>query len=265
MTAAQAFTSDLSIDELLLVEEVGFEPVDFVLGTSYFHIGWQSSGWTTNCELTDASRTMLQARLVAMERMLAHARAAQADGIVGMRLDMEREGHHAEFTAYGTAVRRRDGNGAAWRDRRGEISPFTLRFIGRRFLGTRARRLSTRRANPRHLRVSHRPRFAGASAVQLVWRSGLPKRRDAPIHAGHAYDAREIAMSRMQQGATDAGGHGLVGVQVREASHGWDSHVIEFVAVGTAITAILDSAHEVHEAPRLVLFAQDGPATGSVR
>jgi hypothetical protein len=36
----RAFTSDLTIDELLLVEEVGFEPVELVLGTSYFHTGW---------------------------------------------------------------------------------------------------------------------------------------------------------------------------------------------------------------------------------
>ena len=51
-----AFTSDLTIDEVLLIEEVGFEPVDFVLGSGYFHIGWQSAAFFQNQELTAISR-----------------------------------------------------------------------------------------------------------------------------------------------------------------------------------------------------------------
>src|SRR5215467_1213610 len=112
---SNAFTSDLTIDEVLLIEEVGFEPVEFVLGSSYFHIGYQYSPWTQNMELSDISAMMLLARRTAMQRMVAQAQHFKADGIVGMRLEMEREGHNAEFTAMGTAVRRRAGDGAKWR------------------------------------------------------------------------------------------------------------------------------------------------------
>jgi len=49
------------------------------------------------------------------------------------------------------------------------------------------------------------------------------------------YDARELAMERMQAEAQELQAEGIVGVQLREHSHGWGSHVIEFFAVGTAI------------------------------
>jgi uncharacterized protein YbjQ (UPF0145 family) len=49
------------------------------------------------------------------------------------------------------------------------------------------------------------------------------------------YDARELAMERMQKEAEDLKAEGIVGVQLQERSHGWGSHVIEFFAVGTAI------------------------------
>jgi uncharacterized protein YbjQ (UPF0145 family) len=49
------------------------------------------------------------------------------------------------------------------------------------------------------------------------------------------YDARELAMERMQNEAEALEAEGIVGVQLQERSHGWGSHVIEFFAVGTAI------------------------------
>lgn len=79
-----------------------------------------------------------------------------------------------------------------------------------------------------------------------------------PAFSQGLYDARELAMERMQYEARQMGGTaGLVGVNVVEGSHGWDSHVIEFAAVGTAILPIGDPTHETHEAPWVVLGAQD--------
>jgi uncharacterized protein YbjQ (UPF0145 family) len=51
------------------------------------------------------------------------------------------------------------------------------------------------------------------------------------------YDARELAMQRMQTEAQELGAEGIVGVTLTERSHGWGSHVIEFFAIGTAIVA----------------------------
>jgi uncharacterized protein YbjQ (UPF0145 family) len=49
------------------------------------------------------------------------------------------------------------------------------------------------------------------------------------------YDARELAMERMQAEAEAVQAEGIVGVSLDEHNHGWGSHVIEFFAVGTAI------------------------------
>jgi hypothetical protein len=38
------YTSDLSVNEFLLVTEAGFDPVGLVVGSSIFHIGFQVTG-----------------------------------------------------------------------------------------------------------------------------------------------------------------------------------------------------------------------------
>jgi uncharacterized protein YbjQ (UPF0145 family) len=52
------------------------------------------------------------------------------------------------------------------------------------------------------------------------------------------YDAREIAMERMQNEAVKAKAEGVVGMDLHEGNHNWRPHVIEFFAVGTAVSPI---------------------------
>ena len=51
------------------------------------------------------------------------------------------------------------------------------------------------------------------------------------------YEARELAMERMQKEAEAIGDGvlGIVEVKLHENNHGWGSNVIEFFAVGTAV------------------------------
>ncbi len=244
------FTSDLSIDEVLLVEEVGFEPVDLVMGSSYFHIGWQPTVWTMNMELGDVTRMMHGARRVAIDRMTRHAIAVGADGIVGVRLSVEREGHNAEFTVMGTAVRRRAGDGAKWRQQNG--APFTCDLSGADFWAL--------------VRAGFRPVvFSFGVCVYHIahqtfgqWFSSVGQNVEMPAFTQGLYDARELAMGRLQYDATTAGATaGLVGVTVDESNHGWDNHVIEMIALGTGVAPILDVSHEVHEPPKMIIGAQD--------
>ena len=102
------FTSDLSVNEFLLVREAGFRPLGLVLGSSIYHVGLQVGRWGKNQELTVLSQAMYHARELAMTRMEAEADALHADGIVGGRLDVERKefgSDIAEFIAVGTAVK----------------------------------------------------------------------------------------------------------------------------------------------------------------
>ena len=55
------------------------------------------------------------------------------------------------------------------------------------------------------------------------------------------YDARELAMARMQDEAESCQAAGIVGVQIQENRPSWGSHTVEFFAIGTAVVPIPDA------------------------
>src|SRR5579864_7311404 len=100
------FTSDLSVSEYVLLNEAGFEPLGFVVGSSIYHIGIQVSRWGQNQELTVLTQAMYSARELAMSRMQAEAERLGADGVVGVTLRAQQYvwGQGVlEFVATGTA------------------------------------------------------------------------------------------------------------------------------------------------------------------
>src|SRR5471030_393200 len=106
------FTSDLSVDEFLLVEQAGFEALGLVLGSSIYHVGFQWQKWSVSQELPVLTRAMYEARELAMTRMEEEADLLGADGVVGVRLDVnyyEWGEDAAEFIAVGTAVKAENG------------------------------------------------------------------------------------------------------------------------------------------------------------
>ncbi|HXL18392.1 MAG TPA: YbjQ family protein, partial [Streptosporangiaceae bacterium] len=106
--AGGIFTSDLSVNEFLLVREAGFRPLGLVLGSSIYHVGLQIGRWSKNQELDVLSQAMYHARELAMTRMEVEAKTLGADGVVGVRLDVEMKEFGtdiAEFIAIGTAVK----------------------------------------------------------------------------------------------------------------------------------------------------------------
>jgi hypothetical protein len=55
------FTSDLTVNEFLLVKQAGFTPLGLVLGTSVYHCGFQMGRWSKNQELDVLSQAMYHA------------------------------------------------------------------------------------------------------------------------------------------------------------------------------------------------------------
>src|ERR1700730_3162176 len=90
------FTSDLSTSEFLLVKEAGFDPVGLVVGSSIYHVGYQQSALSQHQEMTVFAQAMCHARDLAMTRMEEEAHALGADGVVGVRLEVDHKewGHH---------------------------------------------------------------------------------------------------------------------------------------------------------------------------
>jgi uncharacterized protein YbjQ (UPF0145 family) len=222
---AGLFTSDLSVNEYLLVEDAGYEPLGLVLGTSIYHIGYQRRRWVRSHELEVLSEALYHARELAMHRMQEEAADLGADGIVGVRLEVRgfaERGHTAEFLAVGTAVRER---GATASGRR----PFTSDLSGQDFWTL--------------LRTGSRPvgLVMGSCAYAVTFRGPTAaigqrlRNVELPLFTQAMYDARELAMTRMQREAEHLSADGIVGVELAEHAHGWGGRIIEFFSIGTAI------------------------------
>src|SRR5260370_2286320 len=85
--AGAIFTSDLSVNEFLLVREVGFRPLGLVLGSSIYHVGLQLGRWSKNQELDVLSQAMHHASELAMTRLESEPKTLGAAWIVGGPLE----------------------------------------------------------------------------------------------------------------------------------------------------------------------------------
>jgi uncharacterized protein YbjQ (UPF0145 family) len=246
------FTSDLSVNEFLLVKQAGFRPVGLVLGSSVYHVGIQVGRWSKNMELDQLSAAMYHARELAMTRMEAEANALGADGIVGVRLEIEFKEYGndlAEFIAVGTAV---VGDEApptgTWRNNKG--LPFTSDLSGQDFWT-----LIQAGYAPLGLvmgtcvyHIAHRGMMASLG--------NIGQNAEIPQFTEALYDARELAMGRMQTEAETLMAEGIVGVQLSSLAHRWGGHTTEFFAIGSAVRSLRPD--HVIATPSLVLPLTDG-------
>src|SRR5579859_3573857 len=240
------FTSDLSVSEYVLLGEAGFEPLGFVVGSSIYHIGLQVGRWSQNQELQILTQAMYNARELAMARMRAEADHLGADGIVGVQLRMQMYvwGQEVlEFVATGTAVRAL-GNDTPGVHRAPDGRAFTSDLSAQDFF-----RLLAAGAVPVAFVlgtcVYH---IAHQSAMQSLRQAG--QNQEMVIFTQGIYEARELALSRMQAEATQAKASGIVGVSVAVSNHVWGEHATEFLATGTAIRRLGDEHRLAETSPK---------------
>jgi uncharacterized protein YbjQ (UPF0145 family) len=338
MRARQLFTSDLSVNEFLLVKEAGFDPLGLVMGSSIYQIVPRVPAIPTGepgAELVDMTRALYHARELAMGRMEEEAEALGADGIIGVRLVVNlsadpvrrawdqyrawqrwaREKGYprqvtqlgagwastwqplamsqwmgfcqamgwapqpppwmkpparaayafgqnvTEFLAIGTAVRHRGGE--HYRNRHGK--PFQSDLSGQDFWTL--------------VRAGYRPvGFVMGNCVYYVPPALLraPDSKSVEL-AGYThalYDARELAIERLQDEAEALGATGIVGVTVSEQSHSWRAagwnagnaalqtgEMIELFVIGTAVVPMPGGGRPLR--PELVIATNDAPAASA--
>ena len=241
---AGVFTSDLSVSEYVLLGEAGFEPLGFVIGSSIYHVGIQVGRWSQNQELQVLTQAMYNARELAMARMRSEADHLSADGIVGVQLRMQMYAWGQgclEFVATGTAVRHLAGTGA---HRAPDGRAFTSDLSAQDFF-----RLLAAGAVPVSFVlgtcVYH---IAHQSAMQALRQTG--QNQEMVQFTQGVYEARELALERMQAEATQAQSSGIVGVTVEVKNHVWGEHATEFLATGTSIRRLADEHRLPETSPK---------------
>jgi len=222
------FTSDLSVSEFVLLKELEMQPLGLVLGSSIYHVGLQYANYYNNEELGTLTQAMYQARELAMARMEEEAATLGADGIVGVKLEVGSyvwAENALEFTAIGTAVNAPVGSD--YKTVHGK--PFTSDLSVQDFY-----KLHEAGYIPAEL-------VMGTCVYHIAHQGFMQSMRtlgnniELPNYTEAIYDARELAMSRMQAEAESHGAEGVVGMQIVEKNHIWQPHIIEFMAIGTSI------------------------------
>jgi uncharacterized protein YbjQ (UPF0145 family) len=236
----RAVTSDLTIDEALLLHSIGWEPVELVFGISVTSV--PAGVWTWGRgEIASASEAHNLAVRTAAERLAHECTSAGGHGVVGVRVAVEVKPHHVDVELVGTAVR-----------------PVDKKKPGRVFVSDLSARdfvlLSNSGWYPLGLTFGasfiYAPRRDAATALR---QSGQNVELTNLTEA--LYSARESAMERMQASGLAMAAQGVVGVKITEGPMSFARHVMGFTAWGTAVH--LQADRHVYLRPDVVLPLDD--------
>jgi uncharacterized protein YbjQ (UPF0145 family) len=248
---ASGITSDLSVDEALLLHAAGWEPLDLVCGVAVVSVPVGVWNWGRGA-ISLASDAHNAAVDQAARALRAECGKVHGHGVVGVQVDVEVRTHHIEVALIGTAVRPADGKDPRGRDA-GEAMPFVSDLSARDFtLLLRAGWMPVGLAFGACFVYSPR-RTAGTAMKQSTQNVELTNYTEA------MYSARESAMEKMQQSALAAGGQGVVEVKVTEGPMSFARHAVGFTAWGTAVKLVAEQ-HQFVE-PEMILPLDDAVVT----
>ncbi|HLK59085.1 MAG TPA: heavy metal-binding domain-containing protein [Chthonomonadaceae bacterium] len=249
-TPQHLFTSDLSVNELAVIHQAGYEPLGQVMGSSIYHVGWQwtpnyNYGWSgSSGELQVLTQAYYEARHLAIGRLLQEATLLGATGIVGVRLERkeyEWGSSLLEFAAIGTAIREADIPPMP----PGSVAPFVSDLSGEEFWMLRQagyRPVGFVVGNCSYYCI---PNWNTRNVTQGGIFGGGWQNQELPDYTQGVYNARSLAMQRMEHEARVVHAEGVVGADIEvdaepiEVDLGNDQKRLDilyhFTAIGTAI------------------------------
>jgi uncharacterized protein YbjQ (UPF0145 family) len=247
----RGITSDLSVDEGLLLHAAGWEPLDLVCGVAVVSVPSGVWNWGRGA-ISLASDAHNAAVDQASRALRAECSKVNGHGVVGVRVVVEVRTHHIDVEFVGTAVRPVHSA-----DPRGEDAALAMPFVSdlsaRDFtLLLRAGWMPVGLAFGACFVYSPR-RTAGMAMRQSTQNVELTNYTEA------MYSARESAMEHMQRSALDAGGEGVVEVKVTEGPMSFAKHAVGFTAWGTAVKLVAKEHQFVQ--PEVVLPLDDAVVT----
>ncbi len=239
-------TSDLSIDEELILHSIGWEPVQLVSGVSIHSVPSGTWNWG-QAEISFASDAFARSFAGATVRIHEQCSKAGGHGVVGVHVDRSVHRHHIDVALVGTAVRPVHAAAVP------PASVFVSDLSGRDFA-----LLSEAGWQPLGLAVgasfAYAPRRSMGKAIQQKGQNV-----ELTNYTEAMYSAREEAMARMQESALALEGTGVVAVRVTEGPMDFAHHAIGFTAYGTVIRLTAD-AHR-HPGATMVLPLDDATLT----
>jgi uncharacterized protein YbjQ (UPF0145 family) len=245
----RGITSDLSVDEALLLHAAGWEPLDLVCGVAVVSVpvgvwNWGRGSISLASDAHDAAVDQAS-RLLRGECSKVHGH-----GVVGVRVEVTVSPHHIDVELVGTAVRPMQDKDSSGRGTDAALAmPFVSDLSARDFtLLERAGWMPVGLAFGASFVYAPR-RSAGTAMKQTRQNVELTNYTEA------MYSARESAMEKMQHSALAAGGEGVVEVKVTEGPMHFARHAIGFTAWGTAVKLVAE-AHQFVQ-PQVVLPLDD--------
>ena len=249
----RGITSDLSVDEALLLHAAGWEPLDLVCGVAVVSVPVGVWNWGRG-SISLASDAHNAAVDHAASLLRGECSKVHGHGVVGVRVDVTVNPHHIDVELVGTAVRPMNGKDSGGRGVDAALAmPFVSDLSARDFtLLQRAGWLPVGLAFGASFVYAPR-RTAGTAIKQKSQNVELTNYTEA------MYSARESAMEKMQRSALEAGGEGVVEVKVTEGPMRFARHAIGFTAWGTAVKLVAE-AHQFVQ-PQVVLPLDDAVVT----
>ena len=237
-------TSDLTIDEELVLHSIGWEPVALVSGVSIHSVPMGVWNWGQG-EIGYASAAYARSFAHATQRIHEECTRAGGHGVVGVRVEWAVERHHVDVALTGTAVRPVGSPGP------GADPVFSSDLSGRDFALLHGAGWAPLGLAAGASFVYAPRRSMGATMKQSGQNVELTNFTEA------MYAAREAAMERMQASALALGGSGVVEVKVTEGPMEFARHAVGFTAFGTVVRLV--AGEHRHPGARMVL-PMDDPA-----
>ncbi|MGC8462849.1 MAG: heavy metal-binding domain-containing protein [Acidimicrobiales bacterium] len=250
-------TSDLSIDETLLLHSIGWVPVDLVNGVSVYAVPAGVWVWSQG-EIAWATEAHQRAVAAAVARLRRECEHVGGSGVVGVEVTIEVHPHHVDVEVVGTAVRPAVSTDAGRTKHRGPLPEvFVSDLSARDFVLLHASGWA-----PLGLAFGtsfvNVPRRSASTALQQ-----RTQNVELANFTNALYSAREAAMARMQETALHVGASGVVAVHVSEGPLDFAHHVVQFSAWGTAVALVADQHQRI--SPELVLSLDDRVVTFDAR
>jgi uncharacterized protein YbjQ (UPF0145 family) len=253
------FTSALGAAEALAVRHAGFVPLRQVLGVSYYKVGWQNMPWTTSRgrgwwggsgdgethELEVQTEAWNEARRLAIARLRDEAVAAGADAVLGVHIRRsfrDWASDLVEFVAFGTAVR------CTTHDL-GDDAPLLCNLSGQDVA-----KLVSHGFWPVGIVGGSTVAYVATGARQQQRSGGMfssMRNQELPDFSQGLYDARALAMERLERDAHALHAHGVVGVAVDRSQREYERDVNN-----TKYTDLIITMHVLGTA---IIEAADGP------